>query len=97
MPNNPPGQFAFVHMATKPGDPGYISVEEATRHQLAFNAAWEARPEVIAKKLADAEARQRKDLERNARRERPKLIQTTDYPWLKPDWVETPVRPFKRR
>lgn len=81
---------------SKPGDPDYVTLEEHVRQQLAFNAAWEGRPEVIAKRAADAESRERMAAERNARRKRPKLVQSTDYPWLKPDWVEAPVRPFKR-
>lgn len=82
---------------SSPGDPAYITVAEHTRLELARRAEYEARPNVVAKRLADAEARARMEADRNSRRRRPRLIPTTDYPWLKPDWVETPVRPFKRR
>lgn len=102
MPDDPlpfaavPGQHATVHLPSRPGDPSYVSVDQATRAALARRAEYAARPDVVAKELADAEADVRKAAERNARRKRPKLMQTTDYPWLKPDWVEPPVRPFKR-
>jgi hypothetical protein len=80
----------------RPGDPNYVSVEEATRRQLAFNLAYEARPEIIEKRARDRESEARLEAEKNAKRKRPKLIQSTDYPWLKPDWVEGPVRTGKR-
>lgn len=79
-----------------PDDPAYVSVEKHTQLELLRRAEYDARPDVIAKRREDGEARARMELERNGKRKRPKLIQTTDYPWLKPDWVEAPVRPFKR-
>jgi len=86
----------FNHMPG-PGDPNYVSMDEHVQRELAFNAAWEARPEVIAKRKADAESRARVAPDRKAKGKRPKLVHSTDCPWLKPDWIEAPVRPFKRR
>jgi hypothetical protein len=84
-----------IHRPAKPGDPDYVSMDEHVRRQLAFNAEWEARPEVVAKRKADTECRARMLAEHNALRKRPNFIQSTDYPWLKPDWVEPPVCPFR--
>lgn len=72
-----------------------LPLEEATRLELARRAEYEARPDVIAKRAADAEAIKRMAAEKRAKRKRPGIIQTTDYPWLKPDWVEPPVK-FRR-
>lgn len=72
-------------------------MDEFIRNELARRAACENRPEVRQKREADAASRERQALERNAKRKRPKLVQSTDYAWLKSDWVEAPVRPFRRR
>ena len=90
------GHLGAHGLMPKPGDPCYVSVEEATRRQLAFNLAFEARPETIARRALERQAAARQQAEKDAARKRPRFVQTTDYPWLKPDWVEPPVRPFKR-
>lgn len=92
-------QFDTVHMPKRPGDPDYVSVEEHTRRELARRAEYEVRPDIIAKRVADAESDARMAIERNAKRQRPKLVQTTDYPWLREEgWIDRqPARPFKRK
>ncbi|MEO8758832.1 MAG: hypothetical protein ABI398_13910 [Devosia sp.] len=82
---------------SRPGDPGYIDMETFVRLELARRAEYEARPDIVAKRESDRIATEQGKVGRNARRRRPKLVQTTDYPWLKPGWVEVPVRPFSRK
>lgn len=85
-----------IHISPGPGEPGYVSVEEHTRREVTRRAEYEARPEVARKRAEDAASRVQREAERSAKRKHPKLVQSTDYPWLKPDWQEAPVRPFKR-
>ena len=90
-------RFLTIHQPTNPSDPDHVSIEEATRRDLARRAEFDARPHVMQKRAEDAAADARMAAEKNAKRKRPKLVQSTDYPWLKPGWVESPVRPFKRK
>jgi hypothetical protein len=66
------------------GEPGYISIEQATREQLERNRAYEARPDVIDRRKREAEAAAAHEAEKLAKRK--KAPPNTDYPWLKPDW-----------
>jgi hypothetical protein len=79
-----PGQFSATHGPVDPSDPGYVSIEEATRRELARKAEFEARPEIIARRKREAQ----QDAEIAARKAatKGKSIPTTDYPWLKPGW-----------
>ena len=85
-----------AHLMPGPGEQAR-SASRNTRREPARRAGYEARPEVARKRAEDAASRARREAARNAKRKHPKLVQSTDYPWLKPDWVEAPVRPFKRR
>jgi len=75
----------------QPGDPKYISVEEAARRDLARMAEFEARPHIVAKRKADREYEERKKLEGALRRKA--QVTSTDYLWLKPgwDWDKVPL------
>jgi hypothetical protein len=68
----------------QPGDPRYISVEEAARRDMARMAEFEARPHVVARRKADREHEERQKVERALRKKA--LVTSTNYPWLKPDW-----------
>ena len=77
-------EFSTTHGMLIPGDPGYVSIEEATRRELARKAEFEARPEIIARRKREAE----QDAEIAARKAaaKGKAVLSTDYPWLKPGW-----------
>lgn len=77
-------EFNTTHGLLSPGDPGYVSIEEATRRELERRAEYEARPEVRAKRKQDAEVDARRAAERDAARGR--RVVSTDYPWLKEGW-----------
>lgn len=75
----------------RPGEPGYISVEEATRLQLERNRAYELLPSTIEKRERAAADAARIEADKIAKG-KAKVTSSTDYPWLKPDWVEGPVK-----
>ena len=77
-------QFDTTHGILGPSDPGYVSIEEATRRALARKLEFEARPEIIARRRREAQ----QDAEIAARKAaaRGKALPSTDYPWLKPGW-----------
>ena len=60
------GGFAGAHMHVGPGNPGYVSIEEATRRELERREEYEARQEVRAKRRQDAEVEARRAAERAA-------------------------------
>jgi hypothetical protein len=80
------GGHLGAHQDAFPGDPRYVSVEESVRRHMARVAAYEALPEIIAKRRRDAEADARIAAAKAATRKRPEHQTTTDYPWLKPGW-----------
>jgi hypothetical protein len=73
-----------THHEVRPGEPGYVSIDEFVRRELARRAAYEALPATIAKRAIEREVAERHRAERDAKRKR--FVQSTDYPWLKPDW-----------
>jgi hypothetical protein len=68
----------------RPGDPSYVTVEDATREILEQRRQYEATPHAQMLKAIAARREADKKAEREAKRKRP--AQTTDYPWLKPGW-----------
>jgi hypothetical protein len=70
----------------RPGEPGYVPIDEFVRRELARRAAFEALPSTIAKRAIEREVAARLQAERDAGRKRKRFVQSTDYPWLKPDW-----------
>ena len=75
----------------RPGEPGYISIEEATRRQLERNRAYELLPSTIEKRERAAADAARTEADKIAK-SKAKITSLGDYPWLKPDWAEGPVK-----
>lgn len=78
-----PKEFNTTHGMLGPDDPGYVSIEEATRRELERRAEYEARPEVRAKRKQDAEVDARRAAERAAATAR-RVVSTA--PWLREGW-----------
>ncbi len=70
---------AHAHGAATP-------LEEYLARELARRAEWAARPDVIEREAIKARGEAERAAERLAKRKRRKIVQTTDYPWLKPGW-----------
>lgn len=71
---------------TQPRPDGVVPIDLFVQEELKRRAAYEALPSTVRRHEIEGEAATLRQAARDARRKRPKFQQTTDYPWLKPDW-----------
>lgn len=71
---------------TQPPLEGAVPIDIFVQQELKRRADYEALPSTVRRHEIEAEAAALLQAKREAKRKRPRLQQTTDYPWLKPGW-----------